>query len=435
VTLLLAVADVHAESDADIAKQDRIDELERKVDVLTEELAKMREDQGLPADEGDLQSYQGLGPAASRIFGIGRGLSIGGYAEAFYRNSIEDGDTDGTDTSDALRAVLYVGYKFTDRIIFNSEIEFEHGTTGTNFDGQSGSVSVELMTLDLLYEDWANLRTGLLLMPVGFLNEIHEPPFFHGVARPEVEQRIIPTTWRENGVGVYGSLGEDTLEYRAYLTTGLDAAGLSSNGIRSARTSGNRSRAEDLAGVFRADWRPFDGALVGGSIYYGGIDQSRSFTNSSTGQVFELDDSTLLLYEAHAQWRWEGLELRGLYARTHLDGAGSIARAFRGANRSGNSIAGDTHGWYVEAAYDVMPWIAPDRGWYLAPFFRFEKFDTQGDVPDGFRADGTKDVRLFTPGLTFKPHPNVAFKIDYRNFAPRQGEQADEVEIGFGVAF
>jgi hypothetical protein len=395
----------------------------------------MREEQGLPAEPDDLRSYQGLGPAASRIFGIGRGLSIGGYAEAFYRNSIEDGDTDGTDTADALRAVLYVGYKFTDRIVFNSEIEFEHGTTGTNFDGQSGSVSVELMTLDLLYKDWANLRTGLLLMPVGFLNEVHEPPFFHGVARPEVEQRIIPTTWRENGVGFYGSLGEDALEYRAYLTTGLDAAGLSSNGIRSARTSGNRARAEDLAGVLRVDWRPFDGALAGGSIYAGGIDQSRSFTNSSTGQVYELDDASLLLYELHAQLRWQGVELRGLYARTHLDGAGNIARAFRGANRSGNSIAGDTHGWYVEAAYDVMPWIAPDRGWYLAPFFRYEQFDTQGDVPEGFRADGTKDVRLYTPGITFKPHPNVAFKIDYRNFAPRQGEQADEVEVGFGVAF
>lgn len=434
MALLTTAPGALAATDTEVAQQDRIDELERKVEVLTDELAKLREEQAVP-EEGGLESYQGLAPAASRVFGARRGLSIGGYAEGFYRNSIADDGADGVDTADALRAVLYAGYKFTDRIIFNSEIEFEHGTTGTNFDAQSGSVSVELATLDFLWKDWLNFRTGLLLMPSGFLNEVHEPPFFHGVVRPEVEQRIIPTTWRENGVGVYGSFSENAVQYRAYVTTGLDAAGLSSNGIRNARTSGNRARAEDLAGVLRVDWTPFEGALVGGSIYGGGIDQSRSFTNSTTSQTFELDDASLLLWELHTQYRWQGLELRGLYARTHLDGAGKIARTFRNAGRSGNSIAEGTAGWYVEAAYDVMPWIAPDRGWYLAPFFRFEMFDTQIDVPDGFQTDGTKDVRLYVPGLTFKPHPNVALKLDYRNFDPKDGELADEVELGFGLAF
>lgn len=428
----LGAAPARAQTDADLAKQDRIEELERKVEVLTDELAKLREQQAVPEDDGDLKSYQGLGPAASRVFGARRGLSIGGYAEGFYRNVLEDGGVDGVDSADALRAVLYAGYKFTDRIVFNSEIEFEHGTTGTNFDGQSGSVSVELATLDLLWKDWMNFRGGLMLMPVGFLNEVHEPPFFHGVIRPEVEQRIIPSTWRENGLGVYGTIGE-SIQYRTYLTTGMDAAGLSSNGIRGARSNGNRARAEDLAGVLRVDWTPFDGALVGGSIYGGGIDQSREFTSGAN--TFPLDDASLLLWELHAQLRWQGVELRGLYAQTHLDGAGNIARTFRRAGRSGNSIASGTQGWYLEAAYDVMPWIAPDRGWYLAPFFRFEWFDTQLDVPSGFATDGTKDVRLYTPGLTFKPHPNVALKLDYRNFDPKDGEQADEVELGFGVAF
>jgi hypothetical protein len=423
-----------AQSDAEIAKQDRIDELERKVELLTSELAKMREEQGVPAEATELESYQGLGPAASRIYGASRGLSLGGYAEAYYRNVIEDGGVDGFDSADALRAVLYAGYKFTDRIVFNSEIEFEHGTTGTNFDGQSGSVSVELASLDFLWKEWLNFRSGLLLVPSGFINEVHEPPFFHGVARPEVEQRIIPSTWRELGTGVYGQIG-DSLTYRSYVLTGLDASGLSNNGIRGARSSGNRSRAEDLAGVFRLDWTPLDGALVGGSIYGGGIDQSREFTRN--GVDYEMDDATLLLWELHAQYRWKGLELRGLYAQTHLDGAGNVTRTLRGAGRIGGdtAVAPTTAGWYVEAAYDVMPWIAPDKGWYLAPFFRFEWFDTQIDVDDQFASDSMKNVRLYTPGITFKPHPNVALKLDYRNFDPKDGEQADEVQLGFGVAF
>jgi hypothetical protein len=431
-----------AASDADVAKQDRIDELERKVEVLTEELAALREQAAVP-DEAGLESYAGLGPAASRVYDVARGLSIGGYAEAFYRNAIEDGDVDGVDTTDALRMVLYAGYKFTDRIVFNSEIEFEHGTTGNNLDGQAGSVSVELMTLDFLWKDWANSRTGLLLVPSGFLNEVHEPPFFHGVSRPQVEQVIIPTTWRENGTGVFGRVGE-SLEYRAYALTGLDAAGLTPSAIRGARSNGNRSRAEDLAGIVRVDWTPLEGLLLGGSFYGGGIDQSRSF--SSGGQTYSFDDASLLLWELHAQYRWQGLELRALYAQAFLDGAEDITSTMRAARRSSvcpasasqpctGTIAEDWLGWYVEAAYDVMPWIAPDRGWYLAPFFRFEWYDTQYGVPDDFERDRSKRVRLYTPGITFKPHPNVALKIDYRNFAPREGEQADEVEIGFGVAF
>jgi hypothetical protein len=427
MALAFAPEAARAQSDDEIARQDRIEELERKVDVLTEELSKLREEQALPEDDGAMESFHGLGPAASRVYGAARGLSLGGYSEAFYRNVIEDGGVDGVDTTDALRLVLYAGYKFTDRIIFNSEIEFEHGTTGNNLDGQAGSVSVELMTLDFLGKEWVNSRSGLMLVPSGIINEVHEPPFFHGVSRPQVEQVIIPTTWRENGTGVFGRIGE-SVEYRAYALTGLDAWGLTPSATRGARSNGNRSRAEDLAGILRVDWAPFEGAEIGGSFYGGGIDQGRS--------QFD-DDASFLLWELHAQYRWQGLELRGLYAQAHLDGAADITRGLRSANRISQSaaIAEDWLGWYVEAAYDVMPWIAPERGWYLAPFFRFEWYDTQHDVPSQYERDRSKDIRLYTPGITFKPHPNVALKLDYRNFAPKDGEQADEVEIGFGVAF
>lgn len=433
VTALAVGPAALAQDDAALARQDRIEELERKVEVLTEELAKLRTEQAVP-EERALESYMGMGPAASKIYGISRGLSLGGYAEGFYRHFAKDDSTSDVDRADALRAVLYVGYKFTDKLVFNSEIEFEHGTTGRNLDGQTGSASVEFAALDWMFREEVNLRTGLVLVPMGFVNEIHEPPFFHGVARPEVEQRIIPSTWRENGVGLYGRIGEE-LEYRTYVVTGADALGITPRDLRGTRSNGNRARAEDLAGVFRVDWTPgwAEGALVGASVYHGGMDQQREFPDFAGSDP----DPDLTMWEAHAEFRRWGLELRALVTQAFVSDAGNLTRALRSIDRldDDEAIASQWLGWYVEAAYDVMPWLLPDSGFSLAPFARYEWFDTQRDMPSGFDADGSKDIRLITTGLGFKPHPNVVFKLDYRDFDADQGEIADEVQLGFGVAF
>jgi hypothetical protein len=432
VTAVAIAAAASAETDAERAQQDRIADLEQKVDVLTEELAQMRTEQ-VVSREGELESFTGLGPAASRIYGLARGLSIGGYAEGYYNHFAGDENADPRDNydlADALRTVLYVGYKFNEQFVFNSEIEFEHATTGENLDGQAGEVSVEFAALDWRLREWANLRTGLVLVPMGFVNEVHEPPFFHGVLRPEVETRIIPTTWRENGVGVYGRLGE-TLEYRGYVVTGLDARGVQPNQLRGARGDGNRARAEDVAGVLRVDWTPpwVEGALLGGSLYSGGMDQDvQGFSNAN-----------LTLWELHAQYRRYGLELRGLVTQALVSGAADLTRSLRAAGDidEDQTIAHNWLGWYVEAAYDVMPWIAEGSDWYLAPFVRYEWYDTQYGVPNGdeFSADRALRVSLWTPGITFKPNPNVVFKLNYRNFDPAEGGRADEVQVGFGVAF
>ena len=121
--------------------------------------------------------------------------------------------------------VLYTGYKFTDSILFNAEIEFEHATTGsTKSSSGGGSVSVEFAYLDFLLRDWANIRAGLVLVPMGFLNEIHEPVSYFGVNRPDIERQIIPSTWRENGVGIHGTLYEQ-VDYQAFVINGFNARG------------------------------------------------------------------------------------------------------------------------------------------------------------------------------------------------------------------
>ncbi|HTY19974.1 MAG TPA: hypothetical protein VMH82_19835 [Myxococcota bacterium] len=422
-------------TDRDTAQQDRIDELEKKVDVLTDELSRMRTEQAVP-ESGSLQSFAGMGPAASKVYGIAKGLSIGGYAEGYYahlfsnKNQNPNGDPQGAASmTDALRTVLYVGYKFNENLVFNSEFEWEHAGVSDDsakFD-VGGEAIAEFAALDWRLRPWATLRTGLMLLPIGFINQVHEPPFFNGVSRPEVEQVIIPTTWRENGVGLYGDISEN-VSYSAYLVTGLDSLGFGPDGIAGGRTLGNQSRAEDVAGVVRVDWRPpLEGVLLGGSLYGGGADQGRS----------GFGDAKLMLWELHAQYRWQGLQLRALYTQSFIDGASKVTRALvdRGDLDPGQVVGNEQLGGYVEAAYDVMPFLGLSSDWSLTPFFRVEYYNTQQSVPSGFDRDKSQEVWLFTPGIGFKPTPNVVYKLDFRSFNPAQGKTTNQVELGFGVAF
>ena len=146
------------ETDAERAREDRIQELERKLEVVVEELEKLRTEQAVP-EELPLESEYGLGPGASKIYAKDRGLSIGGYAEGLYRAFVDESGG-RQNTTDLLRLVTYMGYKFNDWIVFNSEVEIEHAATD-----KSGSVSVEFATLDFLLHESANTRIGLLLLP------------------------------------------------------------------------------------------------------------------------------------------------------------------------------------------------------------------------------------------------------------------------------
>jgi hypothetical protein len=401
-------------------KEQKVEELERKTDVLTEEVEKLRTQLIIP-EEPEYKSIYGLGPAASKIYQVSKGLSIGGYGEAFYQNLVED-EGDGSDSADLVRLVLYTGYRFTDRILFNSEIEFEHATTGEG-DEEKGEVSVEFANLDFLLHPLANIRAGLVLIPVGFINEIHEPPFFHGNNRPEVERRIIPTTWREIGGGLFGELLPG-FQYRIYAVNGLRAEGFESEGIREGRQSGSRALAEDWAFTGRLDYSPtlVPGLLVGASAFLGNSGQDEEFAG-------QRPDVFTQLYEGHLQWRYRGFEFRALGAWGHIDDAEVLSAA------KGETIGEENFGWYVETAYDVMPLIWPGTTQYLAPFFRYEQFDTIAEAPAGFSDDPNLDREIFQGGISYKPIPNVVIKADYRNFNAKEGEVADEFNLGLGFIF
>ena len=249
-------------ADADVRRA--LDELRGQIDALTREIETLKS--GVPekaATEGRPE-VPGLGPAASRVYRSEHGVSIGGYGEALYQNfdrRRDDGAPSGeSDRLDLLRAVFYFGYKFDDRFLFNSEIEYEHASTGEGSE-EKGEVSVEFAYLDYLLgkKRSTGLRAGLVLIPVGFINELHEPPIFLGARRPELERRILPATWSEVGIGAFGQAGP--VAWRGYVVNGLDASGFSAGCARgegAGRTPSRRispSPAASITWVFPARWR------------------------------------------------------------------------------------------------------------------------------------------------------------------------------------
>ncbi|MEK7824582.1 MAG: hypothetical protein AAB290_06045 [Candidatus Eisenbacteria bacterium] len=382
------------------AQEERVAELERKLDVLTQEIEQLK--LGSVADTAVYVPRLGLGPAAAKVYGVTRGVSIAGYGEMLlekFDRERQDGAASGKlPQLDYLRQILYLGYKFNDELLFNSEIEFEHAGIG-------GAVNGEVV-LEFAYLDWAprrelGIRAGMLLVPVGLTNEWHEPPVFIGSRRPDVEQRIIPTTWRANGAGLFGEAGG--FSYRAYLTEGLNARKFTaSGGIRDGRQSGSRSKVTKPALSGRLDYSGVPGLLVGISAFTGDSWQDPQ-------PVDTLLTPRVTLFDVHARVQHRGLEARALFATGRLGDAADLSDklGLAGSSRLGERF----FGWYVEAWYDVMPLVSPGTRYGLLPYARYERFDTQEDVPGGSESPANQRTTI-TAGLGLKPHPNVILKLD-----------------------
>jgi len=423
---MAAATPSHAQETEPVEENERLEAVEAKVEALTDEVGRLESIFAVP-EEVALESFSGLGPAASKVYKRESGLSIGGYGEVRLRSFHNQDDEDKNDVFDALRAVLYVGYKYNDKWVFNSELEFEHGGTGGG-----GSVSTEFLTVDYLHAEELNFRAGLLLIPMGFVNEIHEPTFFFGAERPEVERRIMPSTWRENGAGIFGTVAE-RVHYRLYVVNGFDATGFDRDGLRGGRQKGGEALSDDFAFVGRVDVDLTDGLLVGGSVYAGQSGQEQRVGPSDE----LLPDMMTHIYEVHAQYKGNGLSLRALWSEAFVDEAGAFNRIDALINPTVGdraNLANRMQGWYVEAAYDILP-LFRDSQATLEPYFRFEQWDTQDETPTGITKDLSQDVDLYVAGVQFKPIPQVVFKVDYRHFDQRDGHRANEVQAMVGYVF
>ena len=406
---------------ADASIEQKLEILQKELDELRSEMAKMKSQQAVPASNA--QAVQGSAPASATpgtMMGLAAGSNtLGGYGELNY-NNYRDGDQ--KDQIDFRRFVLFYGHKFNDRLRFYSELEVEHALV----EGGGGAVELEQAFLDYRINDAFNIKAGAFLIPMGILNETHEPPTFFGVERNEVESRIIPSTWREAGVGVNGEI-VNGLRYDVGITSSLDAGkwGAPEKGIREMRTELREAAAHDFAFYGALNYRGIPGLAVGGSVFTGNTGQ-----NGVTDAALKGVSGRMTLWDVHAQYRLGGLELRGLYARGTLGDSDKITAAAIARSGDSSQIAPISFwGYYAEAGYH----FAFGEDMEIAPFARYERYNTQASVASGLTADPKNNERVTTFGVNFKLHPQVVFKADFQDF--QKDPKKDRFNLGLGYMF
>ncbi|HET6961040.1 MAG TPA: hypothetical protein VFJ27_01020 [Terriglobia bacterium] len=308
-------------------------------------------------------------------------------------------------TFDFHRFVLLFGHGFGDRIRFWSELEFEHAFVEGR--EESGEIALEQAYLDFLIHPKLNFRAGMLLSPVGIINERHEPPSFNGVERPFVDTFIVPSTWSGSGGGFVGDLGKG-FAYKAYLMTSLDSTGFSADeGFRGGRQQGFFENAQHMAPVGRLEYRGVPG-----------LDLGTSYWTGQTG--FNLRDikGQARIFEFDGRFRRSRFDARGQFATNRLDNAAEINRALQRQTGVNPNIARAMRGFYLEGAAHLFPTRFKHD---LVTFYRYENFDTQYRMPTGFLPLKQFDRSAHIVGLTYYPYPDVALKFDY-NFMRNASE-------------
>jgi len=322
---------------------------------------------------------------------------FGGYGE-LHANMLENQVT-GEDSNvlDLHRFVLYFGHDFNDRLRFMSELEIEHALAG---DGKPGEVELEQAYIEY---DWAanqSLRAGVFLIPVGILNETHEPPTFYGVERNPVEKNIIPTTWWEGGLAFNGAFA-DGWRYDAAVHSGLYTGSDDNYAIRAGRQKVAKAKFDSQAVTGRVRWLGVPGLELSASVQY--QDDITQETDPTAGSAW--------LFTGHVSWRHKAFGLRALYANWNLDGAGPEEI---GADRQ--------NGWYIEPSWRF------NEKWGV--FARYNRWDNLA----GNNADS--EYSQWDLGINYWLHPNVVFKLDYQDQdAPDGMKELDGWNLGVGYQF
>ena len=394
-----------------------LDDLNAKVDALTEEVLASQSGGFTLVDTQ--KSFNGLGPAASKVYFSESPLSIGGYGEMFYANP-----NNGDDFADIYRFITYIGYKFNDWIILNTEIEYEHGDTSGG-----GKVVVEFFHLDFLLSDKFNIRVGNVLVPMGIVNIRHEPTLFNTIQRPKIERQLIPSTWHENGLLTYGRFNDIGIEYTAGMINALNVNnGKANNGesgwIRSGRVGSSKNGSFTPAFVGRVDYTGVNGLVVGASAYYG---NGSNLKNPVAGDpIQKVSGLTTSMFDLHARYENGPLKAYGLYTQTSLGGAEKI-----GAN-----AAKKASGYYGNVEYDIGSVVGID---YKLPIFvQYEDWNPVEETVSGSN-ESIYARETTTIGLNFWPTDQVVMKLDYEMDTQGAGTSLEQninsIQLGFGFIF
>jgi hypothetical protein len=341
---------------------------------------------------------------------------LSGYME-LHLNKVERQDA----VLDFHRFVLLFNHQFSPKIRFVGELELEHAFVEGLEEG--GEVELEQAYLDFLIDRRFNVRAGMMLVPVGIINERHEPPVFNGVERPLVDTVIVPTTWFEAGAGVHGDVGNG-FRYRAYVMAPLDALGFSADeGIRGGPQHGAEARARNAAFTGRLEYTGLANLTLGASAWVGkgNADDSRL-------------DTPVKVREVDARYATDRLELRAQFADVAIDRAGAINDTLARLTGIDPNIARGLRGYYTEAAYRVWAKGAPRD---LVAFVRYERANTQHRMPAGWLPLEEHNRRQWVAGLTYYPEPDIAVKVDYVWLRNRSGviRSPSSFNVGLGWWF
>jgi len=296
------------------------------------------------------------------------------------------------------RFVLLFAHQFSDRIRFVGELELEHAFVEGLED--AGELELEQAYVDFLLTRAFNVRAGMVLMPMGIINERHEPPVFYGVERPLVDTVILPTTWFEVGAGVFGEVGRG-LRYRAYVTSPLNALEFSAGeGLREGRQRGNRTNIQKPAVTGRVEYVRVRGLTAGAGFWAG-----------ESGFAFQPRfDVPVRVWEADARFARGRFEARAEIAGVHITEAGTLNDAVARLTGLNPNVAERLRGAYAEGAYRLF---SSRRIGDVAAFVRYENADTQNRMPAGYVPLKAFDRDLWAFGATYWPDPDVAIKVDY----------------------
>lgn len=326
--------------------------------------------------------------------------SIGGYGE-LHANFYDDSDANEIDFH---RFVLFFNHDFNDWISLYSELEIEHTSIGDTDDGSSnGEVKLEQAFLRLNWDEQFSTDAGLFLMPIGILNDTHEPNTFYGVERNRVEVNIIPTTWFEGGVRSTYRF-DNGLMLEGGISSGLDVG--SDYRIRSSRQDVAQAPAEEAACFTRVRYTGIAGLELAGSFFY----------QDDLSQDSGVDDFSGLLASAHAIYNYEGFTFKALYAHWEL---------------SGDLVPNDAesqYGWYVEPSYR---WNAFGKRGDLGVFIRYSDYE--------YYRSNQHENQVVTLGANWWPTENVVFKADFQSYDNGTSDNGNDndhsVNLGVGYQF
>ena len=345
-------------------------------------------------------------------------VTIGAYGEMLYNQP--EGDNGELDVQ---RLVLLIGYRFNDKTQFVTEIEMEHVE----------EIFVEQAFVNYNVANNVNLRGGLMLVPMGIVNEFHEPTTFNGTERPAMDNAIVPTTWRELGVGVSGRFNDLSLGYQAYVFNGFKSTeadgegGVSgflqgSNGLRGGRQKGIKSTVDSPTLSTKFDYYGIPGLRLGLSTYFGKIqaaDDIETFDGANIGiSMIGLD----------ARYAYERFTARGQFIHASL----SDTKEYNAL--TGRDLGSALQGWYVEGAFNLLPLNNEQK---LFAFARYEMYDTHASTQGSLVENEAYDRTDVTTGLTYHIAPGVVLKADYqfRSSALEDSDVKDRLNFGIGVWF